>query len=192
MHPLHITTRQEKIDWLKARRLSIGASDIPIIMGVSPYKTVEQLLAEKLDTSEPELTTTWPMLNGTIEEPYIRDEYEQQSKLLYPPRSFVKGPSSCSLDGYNELTHTGIEIKYASRKDHESGVIPEKYIYQIAWQYMVSNVTVIRYVSKRYGSNGEPLSVIVAPWPTEKTKYLMYAKATEFWNKVLAEREKQV
>lgn len=195
MHPLQITTRQDKIDWLKARRLSIGASDIPVILGLSPYKTAEQLFAEKLDIAEPAITTSWPAERGKQEEPYIRDEYEEISGLKYPAKNFKIDFRTCSLDGYNDITNTGIEIKYASKKDHEmaiAGYVPEKYAPQVVWQYMVSKAKIIRYVSKRYGSVGEPLAIVQVPWPSDDIISDITTKTNDFWQKVLAERLKRV
>ncbi len=46
MKPLNF--QQNTPEWLAMRRNCIGASDAPIIMGLSPYKKRDQLLEEKV------------------------------------------------------------------------------------------------------------------------------------------------
>ncbi len=43
-----LAIRQNSPEWLEARRLTIGSSDIPVIVGESPYKDAHTLAAEKL------------------------------------------------------------------------------------------------------------------------------------------------
>ncbi len=41
-----IKAEQRSEEWLKLRREGLGASDIPAVLGISPYKTPYQLWAE--------------------------------------------------------------------------------------------------------------------------------------------------
>ena len=43
---------QEGFEWHKWRMGGIGSSDAPVVMGVSPYKTIEQLYLEKTGQGE--------------------------------------------------------------------------------------------------------------------------------------------
>lgn len=74
-------------EWLAVRRLAIGASEAPIILGVSPYKRPVQLFTEKLGLTEPERQTeaqAW----GLLLEPAISERYAQETghKLRDPGR----------------------------------------------------------------------------------------------------------
>jgi putative phage-type endonuclease len=177
-----ITTRQEKINWLKRRRKTIGASDIPIIIGLSPYSDAVKLWKEKTSESEPELNLNWQQMQGTIEEPYVRDWYEEKENALFPPQSFVIDNYSASLDGYNEELNRGLEIKCANKDYHElaaKGKIPSVYLAQIYWQYMLSNADRIDYLSYNLKQKTQ---YIVETVPPNKTvvEYLDNC-AKEFW-----------
>jgi putative phage-type endonuclease len=61
-------------DWLAVRRSAIGASEAPVILGVSPYKGPMSLFAEKLELVEPDAQTEaqeW----GLAMEPKMADRY---------------------------------------------------------------------------------------------------------------------
>lgn len=188
MLDLSLGQRDKKIEWLKARRNSIGSSDIAVILGVSPWRTPLQLWEEKTATGEPELTTNWAQARGIELEPEARDQYEQITGRRYPPRSFThpEAPNfTCSMDGFDDESYTGVEIKCPGKRDHEAakaGGIPEKYIPQIEWQYFVSNAKKIDYVS--YYEN-EIVIVPAEPPSHERRMYLMF-KAAEFWHYVTA------
>lgn len=65
-------------EWLAVRRSAIGASEAPIILGVSPYKRPVQLFTEKLGLTEPEPQTeaqAW----GLLLEPAIATRYTQET-----------------------------------------------------------------------------------------------------------------
>lgn len=44
-------------EWLKYRTKGIGGSDVSIIAGINPFKSVHQLWLEKTGQTEPEQTT---------------------------------------------------------------------------------------------------------------------------------------
>ncbi len=55
MNYVDYSTRE---DWLEARKLSIGGSDAAVIMGLSSYKTIQQLYFEKTGEPQPCLKKT--------------------------------------------------------------------------------------------------------------------------------------
>lgn len=186
MLDLGLGQRDKKIEWLKARRNSIGSSDIAAILGVSPWRTALDVWREKTATGEPEITSNWAQARGIELEPEARDRYEEVVGRKYPPRSFTHQEAqnfTCSMDGFDEESYTGVEIKCPGAKDHalaKQGKVPEKYLPQIEWQYFVSNAKKIDYVS--YFSN-ELVIVPVEPPSHERRMYLML-KAAEFWHYV--------
>lgn len=66
----------ERAHWLEERRKGLGGSDSPVVLGVSPFKTQQDLWAEKrglvLDV-EP----TPAMKRGTVLEPLVADMYSE-------------------------------------------------------------------------------------------------------------------
>jgi putative phage-type endonuclease len=186
MFDLELGQRTKKIEWLKNRRKSIGGSDMPIILGLSPWKTPRELWQEKTSTDEPELTSNFAQARGIELEPEVRDLYERTYSLPMPARSFahLEIPYfTCSMDGWNNEEHVGIEIKCPGAEDHNSaknGVVPEKYIAQIEWQYFVTNAKRIDYVSY----SGSDMVVIPVPPPSAEKKSYLMMKAAEFWHYV--------
>ena len=70
-------------EWLAMRRTKIGASDAPIIMGVSPWTTPLQLWEQKvLGTSR---AKTFFMQEGIDWEPKIREWYSNKTGLKFQP-----------------------------------------------------------------------------------------------------------
>lgn len=69
-------------DWLSARKLGIGGSDVAGILGVSPWKTSLDIYYEKtgLKTAYSEESMSGiPLEMGTILEPYIATLYERET-----------------------------------------------------------------------------------------------------------------
>src|SRR5215831_19052370 len=70
--------KQGTDEWRELRRSLITSTDIPVILGVSPYMAEGQLARQKLGLEQPD-PTNLPMKVGTALEPVIRDEYEQRT-----------------------------------------------------------------------------------------------------------------
>lgn len=137
-----IDLKQDSREWLSFRKEKIGASDAPVIMGVSPFKTPYQLWQEKL-SDEDESFVTEAMQRGKELEPYVRDLVNQDMNTKFFPivvESDQHNFMIASLDGYCENTKQVLEIKCPGLKDHElakSGVVPEKYYAQLQHQLCV-------------------------------------------------------
>ena len=59
-------------EWLKYRTKGIGGSDVSIIAGINPFKSVHQLWLEKTGQREPEQTDSDYAYFGTLLEPIVR------------------------------------------------------------------------------------------------------------------------
>lgn len=145
---------QNTPEWLEYRRTKIGASDAPVIMGVSPYKKVQVLFNEKLTgvshtvihngiTAGKELEPiALGLLNrqlGTDLQPYVVQSIEHPYLIA-------------SLDGYDPITKTACEIKVPCESDHHlaaMGHVPAKYYPQLQHQMLVSGLDKIVYCSYR-------------------------------------------
>ncbi len=132
-------------EWEQMRKEKIGASDAPVLMGISPYDTPYSLWQKKLDLI-PQTTMTRPMERGYTLEPLAREQVEQQIGQSLRPR--VKFHDSipwmmATLDGLSEDEKTLVEIKCPGATDHQtalSGHIPEKYFPQVQHQLEVCQI----------------------------------------------------
>src|SRR3990167_8630858 len=144
--------KQGSFDWLEWRRQGIGSSDSPVVMKVSPWKTPFQLWEEKTNRTK-DKEASWAMERGTELEPKARANYEILRDLDMPPTLAVHNKYPflrASLDGFNKDKKKILEIKCPGQKDHEqavSGLIPEKYIYQIVHQLLVTDAESVDYFS---------------------------------------------
>lgn len=129
-------------EWEAMRKEKIGASDAPIIMGISPYDTPYSLWQKKLDLL-PQTQMSKPMERGHTLEPLAREQISQQIGVALDPQ--VRFHSSipwmmATLDGLSPDEKTLVEIKCPGETDHGmalSGKIPEKYVPQLQHQLEV-------------------------------------------------------
>ena len=71
-------TRQE---WLKYRTQGIGGSDVSIIAGINPFKSVHQLWLEKTGQIEVEEENSAYTHFGTMLEPIVRREFSERTGI---------------------------------------------------------------------------------------------------------------
>lgn len=175
--------QQGSPEWHEFRRKHIGASDAPVIMGVSPWKTEYQLWQEKLGYFEQE--QTFAMKRGTDMEETARQAYEDLTGIIVTPEVIVhpeKKWMSASLDGLSLARDIAVEIKCPGEKDHylaQVGEVPEKYYPQLQHQLACLNINLLHYFSYR---NGDCALVEVK----RNNEYIeeLYEKEESFWNKV--------
>lgn len=143
---------QRTDDWEKWRRQGIGASDAPIIMGVSPWTTRKQLWEQKLGISPP-FKGNWATERGNRLEPVARAAYELEFARDMPPRLVEHKDHPwmrASLDGFNEIDNIVLEIKIPGKKSHEcakKGKIPDCYYAQVQHQLFVTGAKEAHYYS---------------------------------------------
>lgn len=170
--------------WLEARRTKIGASDAPVIMGVSPWKTPYQLWEAKMKGDA--TPTNAAMQRGHQMEPIIRMNYESATGKEFLPIVLQSIPHPwmlASLDGISEDMHHAIEIKCAGQSDHEcakNGLVPDHYYPQLQHQMAVCGLDSITYISCKY-DDIDDVSVINV---RRDEKYIqeMIVKEKEFHN----------
>lgn len=136
---------QNTAEWLQMRKNKIGASDAPVIMEVSPYKTPYRLWEEKLDLVSADSPTS-AMRRGLELEDMARQELEKMTGLFFLPevKFHCKLPwMMASLDGIDPEGKYIAEIKCPNKDDHKvalSGHIPDKYMPQLQHQMEVCEV----------------------------------------------------
>lgn len=133
------------------RHEGIGASDTPIIMGYSTYKTPYQLYLEKIGaiTSDDEMTEQqyW----GNALEPIIINRFAEENDVQVTFPDTVYHPDYpfifANLDGWIESENAIIEAKSANsfqRKEWDMALtdgIPLVYLIQVAKQCLITNAT---------------------------------------------------
>lgn len=83
------------------REKYVGGSDVPVIMGISPFKTRWDLLLEKAGLKENTFTGNEYTEYGKVMEPKIRDYINKKQKKKFEPNQVVNGDIRCNTDGFN-------------------------------------------------------------------------------------------
>lgn len=181
--------KQNTTEWLEVRKNHIGASDAPIIMKESPFKTPYRLWQEKLDLIEQE-SKTFAMQRGHELEEEARNAYRKCTGISVQP-SVVFHPLvkylMASLDGISCDKKNVVEIKNVCLEDHNiagDGLIPKKYYAQVQQQLAICNqlfgIESLDYFS--YNTSG---SHIVKVFIDEEYMKKLYKEAEIFWQHVI-------
>lgn len=161
-----IDLAQNTPEWHEFRRSRIGASDAPVILGVSPYKTPYQLYLDKVEGIEQVQNSA--MKRGQELEGEARKAFEDMYEMLYMDKvevvpcvvqSDTYNWMIASLDGLDQSKGVLVEIKCPGPKDHQlamEGKIPEHYIPQLQHQLFVTGLDSMFYFSYRNG-DGHPV-----------------------------------
>jgi len=145
-----IDLEQGSQEWLEFRRMKVGASEAPIVMGVSPWSTPRKLWRQKMEL-DPVTFNSYVMRRGTELEPVARALYESGVGVKCPPAVVQHDDHDfmiASLDGLSECGEFCVEIKCGGEKlfrDCESGIIPDYYECQIQHQLAVTGRDSIDY-----------------------------------------------
>lgn len=91
----------------------IGGSDIPIIMGISLFKTRFDLLLEKAGLKENDFTGNEYTEYGNVMEPKIRDYINKLTKKSFKEGKHIDNDIRCHTDGEDDTTI--LEIKTTSQ-----------------------------------------------------------------------------
>ena len=139
-------------DWLLARwkdengNCVFGASDIPTLMGASPYKTRAELFADKLNEPVEQPSNAVFDRGNILESPLIINASNKLGKEIFTPEVIYRdGRLSISLDGVdNEQKPTVVvEAKTTTRYSvYDSGDLPEEWLWQGWAQQAVLDVPV--------------------------------------------------
>ena len=177
--------KQQTKEWHEFRRNHIGASDAPIILGVSPWKNVKQLYNEKIGLFSVDNPSA-KMKRGLELEPVALEIFESETGYLMSPH-VMEHPSisfmSASFDGVEIDGKCILEIKCPGIKDHEialSKEIPEKYIPQLNHQMEVFGIDKMYYMSF---FSEKDYKILEVKKDEEYTKRML-EKEFEFWEMV--------
>jgi putative phage-type endonuclease len=131
------------------RHEGIGASDTPIIMGYSTYKTPYQLYLEKTGAIESNEELTEQQYWGNALEPLIINRFAEENDVKVTFPDTVYHPNHpfifANLDGWIESENAVIEAKSANsfqRKEWDMALtdgIPLVYLIQVAKQCLITD-----------------------------------------------------
>jgi len=147
-----IDLKQGTEEWLDFRKNKIGASDAPVIMGVSPFLSPLGLWEIKKEIRQP-LESNFQMKRGLKMEPEARAAYMAISGNLVGPAMVMHDEYDwmiASLDGLSFDGSVMVEIKCPGAKDHQlavDGHIPKKYYAQLQHQMAVTGLDSVDYFS---------------------------------------------
>lgn len=147
-----LNVEQNTPEWLALRKEFIGASDAPIILGESPFKTAVQLWEEKLGIRD-QTAPTGPMKRGHDLEPLARHNFERSTGINVKPlviKSKKYPWMIASLDGISDDLKHIVEIKCPGKMDHQTaveGFIPKKYQAQLCHQMLCAGLEKAFYYS---------------------------------------------
>jgi putative phage-type endonuclease len=179
-------TEQQRIE----RQLGIGGSDMPIILGLSSYKTPYQLYLEKISETLPEDEQSEQQYWGSQLEGIVRDEFAKRNNVTvetpdtisHPDYDFLRG----NIDGFIPEWNAVLEVKCANQfsakqwGDEGSDAIPMQYLVQVAFYCMITNAD-CAYIAVLIGGNDYRQFKYQRNIELEG---MLKEKALEFWKRV--------
>lgn len=135
-------------DWLAHRTKGIGASDAPVILGISPWKSALQLFTEKLGLMEIAQAETEYLKWGLRLEPVLREAYTEETNRIVstptPWRVEIHPDYDwmfATLDGWvfdEAKGHGVLELKTASSTQHREWKEGAPLMYQVQVQHQLA------------------------------------------------------
>jgi putative phage-type endonuclease len=184
---------QNTAEWHRWRIQGIGASDAPVIMGETPFKTPRALWSIKTGRGQEEPPGPAARRGRQLER-FARRAYERQTGIQMEPLCLVHEEIEwmrASLDGLSFDGSTLLEIKcplsLRDRRSAQDGRVPSQYYAQLQHQLEVSGARQAHYWSFD-GTDG----ILIETTPDkEYARKLMEAEAA-FWQLVKENRWPEV
>ncbi|MCM1236939.1 MAG: YqaJ viral recombinase family protein [Ruminococcus flavefaciens] len=148
-------------EWLKYRTQGIGGSDVSIIAGINPFKSVHELWREKTGQAEPEQTDSEFAHFGTLLEPVVRKEFMARTGIKVRQKHMLLQSEEypfmfADLDGVihenGELAVFEAKTASAYKQEIWEEGVPAPYILQVQ-HYMAVTGAERAYVAALVGGN---------------------------------------
>ncbi len=155
------TAGMSREEWLRWRTKGIGGSDVSVIAGVNPFRSIFQLWLEKTGEVEPEETENDNTHFGNVLEPVVKREFSKRTGLkVRAKRALLQSEEYpfmlADLDGviYENGKMNLFEAKTASAYKQEiwEKGIPEEYVLQVQ-HYMAVTGAEKTYLAALVGGN---------------------------------------
>lgn len=136
--------------WLTARRRGLGATDVPALFGLSPWRTPLDVWLDKVDP-QPYQPSSYVQARGLVLESLIARQYaEQVGGVLEKPPYLLGHPTArhvlCSLDWlcHSPAESVAVECKASSHwEDWLDGDLPDQYAVQALTQAAIIGLPVV-------------------------------------------------
>lgn len=151
MTAVRIPVRQGSPEWLDARRSLITATDIPVLLGISPW-TCEADLADAKMGAEPEPPTVRMRMGSALEDLNLAEYEAVTGSRTFRFRGMVGHPSiswaAASPDARVIGDRRLVECKFTTSRSRFADGLPQDVEAQVAWQlgctgYPVADVSVL-------------------------------------------------
>ena len=148
-------------EWLNYRTQGIGGSDVSILAGINPFKSVYQLWLEKTGQTEPEQTDNEAAHFGALLEPVVRREFMERTGIKVRQKHMLLQSEEypfmlADLDGVikenGELAIFEAKTASAYKKEVWENEVPAPYILQVQ-HYMAVTGAQKAYVAALVGGN---------------------------------------
>ncbi len=154
-----IQFNQRTPEWYEWRRSGIGASDVPVLTGNSPYQNKRQLFLQKKGLGKPNFVNEHIIKISNQVEADAISFFKNKKNILFEPlcAEYDKNPFlRASLDGWND--HEGIlECKFVSNDYFnslkENGKIRSDHQDQMQFQMLITGHSSVKYYVQN--SNGD-------------------------------------
>jgi len=179
---------QGSTEWHDHRKKYLGASEMPAVLGLSPWKNPQTLWMEKTGkVTEDNSDKQWLFQKGHDKEIIAREKYQALTKKTFVPVVITNEDFpylSASLDGLSDDGEL-IEIKFLGLDDYMNVAlgtkVPEKYMAQIQTQMALTEVDKMTFIGINEADDIAFLTV------EKDSAYIdaMLTKAKDFWEKVI-------
>jgi putative phage-type endonuclease len=178
----------------RVRSNSIGGSDIPVIMGVNPYKNIFDLWDEKVNPSLHVIEQNDQMLSGTLLEAACVNIFKRKEKrfivknphrIFYGDESFFSATPDRLLYDKEKESYVGVlEIKCTSNWDRYKELMAR---FQLNWYMGILKVD-IGYLHVQEGTTPTIIPILFDAELFERMK----TKAIDFWRNVEDKTEPEI
>ncbi len=145
--------QQQTKEWHDLRQTKIGASDAPVIMGVSPYKTPRQLWEVKVGMMPRNQNSTEYQQRGIDLERRCKEIFQRDKGIKVNADVKIHSHLNFMMASFDGIDSTGkvvVEFKCPGKVDHEKaqkGEVPAKYYPQVQHQMEVAGIESMFYMS---------------------------------------------
>ncbi|WP_207462126.1 lambda-exonuclease family protein [Azospirillum sp. SYSU D00513] len=113
-----VNVRQGSAEWLAWRDKGVSASDMAIILGLSPYKSLWRLWAEKAGVVPPEdLSGNMFVAHGKRSEPAVRRWFESKHDTMLLPACAESSDTPIIRASFDGLSDDGIPVELKAPSD---------------------------------------------------------------------------
>ena len=143
-----VRVRQRSAEWLALRQQGIGASDVPAVLGLSPYKSRLTLWLEKRGEIDPSVVGA-AAERGVILEDAVATMYSRQTgrRLRQSHGMYVRRDLPWMYASLDRLTVGGdqriVEIKTSASPAWSINPVPLDVVAQVRWQMAVTGIDVV-------------------------------------------------